>query len=100
MQANLTSALKYDIIRPMLTDYHNNECQKAQLREQINFHKNNMILQSLLALMFLTGGIYAAKRQSILVPIILAPSAGVSLDKLVQHTAQHRRYKQQLKSLE
>ena len=99
MQENLTMAMKYATIYCMLPDYHKHEYKRAQLLEKINFHKSNMILQCVVSLMLVTGGLYASQRKSVWVPFIVAPSAGISLSKLAKHNTEYHRYKQQLKSL-
>lgn len=100
MQANLTAIQKYATMHTMSTDYHDYEYKKAQLRERITFHKQNIILQSILSILLVTGGIYAGQKKSILVPLILAPSAATSVSKLEQHTNHYRNNKRQLKNLE
>ena len=76
------------------------EIQKARCHAKIEFHTSNVILQTLVSILFLTGGAYAAHKKSIVVPMIAAPSAARSLSKLIPHEEKRRRYKEILKGLE
>ena len=100
MQANLTNATKYAMIHFMLADYHTNEHQKALLHEKIEFHKKNVILQSLISLLLVTGGIYASQRKSAWLPIVIFPSMVASISKLEKHATQRHQCKQLLRYLE
>ena len=84
----------------MIADYHASEYQKACCRERISFHKKNVILQTGVSLLCIIWGLYAAQRSSILVPLVIAPSAAMSLSKLANHETKRRQYKAQLKKLE
>jgi len=84
----------------MVTHYHAQEYQKANCHEKIAFHTKNVALQSVVSFLCIVAGLYAAQRQSVLVPFILAPSAALSLSKLSNHAASRRHYKNQLKQLE
>jgi len=87
-------------MRDMLNDPRVLEIKKTQLRDKVNFHKKNVILQSVFATILVIGGIYAGQRKSILVPLVFAPSAENSISKLGHHESQRRQYKEQLKNLE
>jgi len=76
------------------------EIQKARCREKINFHKKNVILQSVVSLMCLAGGVYAGQKRSIIVPLILAPMASASCTTLAKHETKRQRYKEILNELE
>ena len=67
---------------------------------KIDFHKKNVILQSIVSFLCIVGALAAAQRTSILVPFILAPSAAASLSKLIKHETKRRQYKAQLTQLE
>ena len=79
---------------------HLNEHQKTLCHEKIAFHRQNVCLQSAVSILCILWGLHAAQRQSILVPLIAAPSAAASLTKLVTHETKRRQYKNQLKELE
>ncbi len=100
MQVNLTCFMKSAIIMSMNISYRVREHQKAYCRERMKFHKENVILQGILSFLFVFGALHAGQKQSILVPLILAPSAAASLSKLAQHESQRRSYKKQLAALE
>ena len=100
MQENLTIIKKYDTMHTMLNDSHILEHQKAYLRQKIQFHKKNVLLQSALSALFIFGGIRAGQRKSVLLPLVFAPSAALAVTKLEHHEKQRRQYKKQLKNLE
>ncbi len=100
MQENLTNINKYATMRNMLNDSHILEHQKAYLEQKIQFHKKNVLLQGALSSLFIFGGIQAGQRKSVLVPLILAPSAVASVSKLGRHITQYQDFKKQLKNLE
>ena len=66
----------------------------------MEFHKKNVIVQSLISLICVTGGIYAGQKRSIMVPLVLAPSVSVSCSNLAKHETKRRRYKEILEGLE
>ena len=76
------------------------EIQKTRCHNKIEFHAKNVILQSIVSFLCIAGGIYAGQKRSILVPLVLAPSAAASLSKLTTHEIKRRRYKDILRSLE
>ena len=84
----------------MITDPHNKERLKAFCQTRLELHKKNVALQAVLSFLFITGGLYAASRKSVLVPFVLAPSAATSLLKLESHNSKRRFYKKHLESLE
>ena len=84
----------------MIDDYHIIECRKAKCREKIDFHVKNVVLQSIVTLMCVVGGTYAGQKQSIIVPLILAPTATESIKRLTKHEAKRRKYQKLLKRLE
>jgi Na+/H+ antiporter NhaD/arsenite permease-like protein len=108
----LTFFEKYAIIHPIKTKENKYqmhhyleqkrivERQKQRCREKIDFHKKNVILQSMVSLMCVAGGIYAAQKKSIAVPLVLAPMAGASISKLASHETKRQRYKEILNELE
>lgn len=76
------------------------ERQKQRCREKIEFHKKNVILQSMVSLICVTGGIYAGQKKSTAVPLVLAPMAGASMSTLAKHETKRQRYKEILNELE
>ena len=84
----------------MIKDYHIIEHQKARCREKIEFHARNVVLQSIVSLLCVGGGIYAAQKRNIIVPLILAPTAAASCSQLTKHEIKRRRYKEILDNLE
>jgi len=100
MQANLTISLKSATMPHMTDDDHSSEHQKACCRERVEFHKRGMILQAVVSLLCVAWALDAAPKRSILVPLVLAPSAAASLSKLAYHESKRRQYKAQLKKLE
>lgn len=76
------------------------EIQKTRCRNKIEFHKQNVILQSMVSLLCLVGGFYAGQKRSILVPLVLAPAAVASCSNLAKHEAKRQRYKEILDGLE
>ena len=84
----------------MITDYHIIEHQKARCREKIEFHTRNVLLQSMVSLLCVAGGVYAGTKKSIVVPLVLAPSAAASCSKLAEHETKRQRYKEILDGLE
>ncbi len=76
------------------------EIQKARCRSKIRLHTENVILQSLVSLLCVVGGIYAGQKNSIVVPLILAPTGAAACSKLAEHETKRRRYKGILKELE
>jgi|GEM_PF-6796374 len=76
------------------------ERQKQRCRERMEFHRKNVILQSMISLMYVTGGIYAAQKKSIAGPLVLAPMAGASISTLTKHETKRQRYKEILNELE
>ena len=76
------------------------ERQKQRCREKIEFHKKNVILQSMVSLMCVIGGVYAGQKKSIVVPLVLTPMAGVSISNLTSHETKRQRYKEILNELE
>ena len=100
MQENLTILQKYATMDAMLDDSHILEHQKAYLRQKIQFHKKNVLLQSALATLFIFSGIQTGQRKSVLLPLVFAPSAALAVTKLKHHEKQRRQYKKQLNNLE
>ena len=84
----------------MINDYHIIEHQKAKCRENIDFHTRRVILQSFVSLFFVSAGLHYAQKRSIIVPLVAAPSAAVSLSKLAEHETKRRRYREILNDLE
>ena len=76
------------------------EIQKARCRDKIKFHTENVILQSLVSLLCVAGGVYAGQKQSIVVPLVLAPMGAASCSKLAEHETKRKRYKEILDGLE
>lgn len=76
------------------------ERQKQRCRERMEFHRKNVILQSMISLMCVTGGIYAGQKKSIAIPLVLAPMAGASMSTLAKHETKRQRYKEILNGLE
>ena len=76
------------------------EIQKNRCRSKISFHAQNVVLQALVSVLCVTGGMYAAQKRSIIVPLVAAPSAACSLSKLVVHETKRRRFKEILGDLE
>ena len=76
------------------------ERQKAIYRKKIEFHKKNVILQSMVTILCVTGGIYAGQKRSIAVPLVLAPMASASFSKLAKHESKRRYYQETLNELE
>ncbi len=76
------------------------EHQKQRCRTKIDFHKKNIILQSMVSLMCVIGGVYAGQKKSIAVPLVLAPMAAASMSKLASHETKRQRYKEILNELE
>lgn len=87
----------------MFSDYDRRriiEHKKAVCREKIDFHKKNVILQSIITFLCVAGGTYAGQRKSIVVPLILAPMAGTSFSKFAKHESKRQYYKKTLEELE
>ena len=84
----------------MITDYHIIEHKKAECREKIRFHTQNVILQSIISLMCIVGGTYAGQKKSIWVQLVLAPTAVESVSRLTKHESKRRQYKKTLTELE
>lgn len=76
------------------------EHQKAMCRSKIEFHTKNVILQSMVSFLCVTGAFYASQKRNIIVPLVLAPSAACSISKGVTHETKRRYYKKRLNSLE
>lgn len=76
------------------------EIHKARCREKIDFHTKKVVLQSLISLMCVSGGIYAGQKRSIVVPLILAPMLTASCSNLAKHEAKRHHYKEVLEGLE
>lgn len=76
------------------------ERQKQRCRERMEFHRKNVILQSMISLMCVAGGIYAGQKKNIVVPLVLAPMAGASMSTLAKHETKRQRYKEILNGLE
>ena len=76
------------------------EIQKARCRNKIKFHTENLILQSIVSFLCVAGGIYAGQKRSVLVPLVLAPTAAASCSKLATHTTKRMRWKDILDGLE
>ena len=75
------------------------ERQKARCREKIEFHTQNVILQSFVSLFFISAGLHYAQK-NVVVPLVAAPSATYSLSKLTAHETRRKYYKKILKGLE
>lgn len=84
----------------MLDDFYHQEQQKALLRDKIEFHKKNVILQGIISLLLVTSGIYASQRKSAWLPVVIFPSMVASMTKLEKHATQRRQCKQLLKYIE
>ena len=84
----------------MINDYHIIERQKAKCREKIDFHTRNVILQSMISLMCVAGGVYAGTKKSIVVPLVLAPAVSASCTELAKHESKRQRYQKILNQLE
>ena len=76
------------------------ERQKARCHEKVDFHARNVVLQSFVSLFFVSAGLHYAQKNSVIVPLIAAPSAAVSLSKLTTHEIKRRRYTKILNELE
>lgn len=76
------------------------EIQKARCRNKIEHHTKNVILQTIISFLCITGGIYAGQKRSIIVPLFLAPCAAESVKRLTAHETKRRRYKEILDGLE
>ena len=91
----------YPFVTPLDWDrYRVLEIQKARCRNKIEHHTRNVILQSVISLMCLAGGIYAGQKKSIIVPLILVPTAAESVKRLSTHETKRRHYKEILNGLE
>ena len=84
----------------MITDYHIIEHQKERCRKKIEFHTRNVLLQSMVSLLCVAGGVYAGTKKSIVVPLVLFPCAAASCSKLAEHETKRQRYKEILDGLE
>ena len=84
----------------MITDHHIIKHQKARCRRKIEFHAKNVLLQSVISFLCVTGGIYAGQKRSIVVPMVLAPTLTTSCSKLAKHETKRQHYKELLKELE
>lgn len=84
----------------MTIDYHIIEYQKRHCRERIVHHTRNVVLQSMVSLMCLVYGTWEGQKNSVVVPLVVAPSAACSLSKLTEHETKRRYYKKILKNLE
>ena len=80
----------------MINDCHEKERLKAYCQTRLGFHKKNVALQAVISFLCIVGGLYAAEKKSALVPLVLAPSAAVSLSKLDYHNSKRRFYKKYL----
>ena len=76
------------------------EREKMKCRERIDFHTKNVILQSMVSLMCVAGGVYAGQKKSIWVPLVLAPAVAGSCTELAKHESNRQRYTKILKRLE
>ena len=76
------------------------ERKKIQCREKIEFHKKNKALQLLVSFACVAGGIYAGQKESIIVPLVLAPTAAASCSKLIEHEIKRKHYEEILNRLE
>lgn len=76
------------------------EQQKERCRKEIQFHKQNVILQGIISFLCVAGGIYAGQKRSILVPLVLAPTAAASCSNLAKHEAIRRHRQKILEELE
>ena len=76
------------------------EQQKERCREEIRFHKKNVILQSVISFLCVAGGICAGQKRSVLVPLVLAPMVATSCSNLAKHEATRRHRQKILEELE
>ena len=76
------------------------ERKKAVCREKISFHTQNVVLQSMITFLCVAGGTYAGQKRSILVPLVLAPTAATSFSKFAKHESKRQYYKRTLEELE
>ena len=76
------------------------ERQKTRCREKIKFHAQNVILQGFVSLFFVSAGFLFAEKKSVIVPLVMAPSAACSLSKLTVHETKRRHYKEILNGLD
>ena len=76
------------------------EHQKAECREKIGFHTRNVVLQGFVSFFFISAGLFYAEKKSIMVPLVIAPSAACSLSKLATHETKRKYYKKTLHTFE
>ena len=76
------------------------ERQKLGARQQINFHRNNVILQGTVSFLLAIAGIYYSQKKDPMLPFVIVPSTTASIKKLESSRKKHQHYKQMLNNLE
>ena len=83
-----------------LKDRSSIRCKKAGCHQQIDFHKKNVIVQTVLSSFFILASIFYAQKKDPMLPFFLIPSATISLKKLIDHKKKLTRFQKELVSLE
>ena len=76
------------------------ECKKVGYNQQVEFHKKNVILQSVVSFFLILAGFHFAKKQDPVAPFVIAPSITVSMKKLESSERKRRYYKKMLNDLD
>ena len=76
------------------------EYQKARCRDNIEFHKKDVMLLGFVSFIFVTCGFIYAQKKNVRVPLVSAPCAAYSLSKLKKSEIKRRHWKEILHGLE